>query len=136
MIVNSIDCYFKVSLEVDIYPPIPPGWMEKARSWDTEQPRATVDPTETFWKENGDKVTCGACFNPYEKLVPQEIKDKIHDLVETDKLRMPHDRLSPSYMGYRPHCTKGVSLEKPQLPITHPYISVAQSLDLRRKEEC
>lgn len=44
---------------------------------------------------------------------------------------MPHDKLCSSYAGYKPELSAGVSLEKIDLPVTHPFISVSQALTSR-----
>lgn len=46
---------------------------------------------------------------------------------------MPHDRLGADYTGYKPELATGVTLEKYDLPISHPLVSVAQALDIRRQ---
>lgn len=61
------------------------------------------------------------------------MKQKIADLIEREELRMPHDKLGASYTGYKPELATGVTLEKCNLPISHPLVSVAQALETRRQ---
>lgn len=78
---------------------------------------------------------CGACENPYKGLVSKEVKEKIAHLIKTEKLRMAHDKLCSSYAGYKPELSKGVLLQKINLPVTHPFISVSQALTSRYMED-
>lgn len=78
---------------------------------------------------------CGACDNPYKGLVTRDMKDKIAHLIKTERLRMAHDKLCPTYEGYKPELSKGVSLEKSDLPVTHPFLSVSQALTSRYNED-
>lgn len=63
------------------------------------------------------------------------MKDKVAHLIETERLRMAHDKLCPTYAGYKPELSKGVSLEKTDLPVTHPFLSVSQALTSRYMED-
>lgn len=78
---------------------------------------------------------CGACENPYKGLLVPEVKQQIAKLVATDELRMPHDKIPANYTGYRPELATGVTLEKSNLPVSHPLVSVAQALDMRRRDK-
>lgn len=77
---------------------------------------------------------CGACENPYKGLVEREVKQKIADLIDNEQLRMPHDKIGANYTGYKPELATGVTLEKQNLPVSHPLVSVAQALETRRQE--
>ncbi|KAB0797504.1 hypothetical protein PPYR_08497 [Photinus pyralis] len=124
-----------VKLRTELYPPLPLGWREKGRAWDSRQMRALVDPTETFWFKRGSRVKCGACNNPYKGAVPQSVKDEIATLIRKDKLRLAHDYPIPGYTGLRPMLSAGVPLSKTDLPVTHPFLSASQAVTQRYAED-
>lgn len=117
--------------KVEIGVPLPLGWAQKCHDWDNKQTRASVNPTAQFWKYKEPRVKCGACEDPLKDLVPQKTKDEIKRLILEEKLRQPHDLLKPGYAGYQPRMAKGVSLEKYDLPITHPTLSLQQVIAKR-----
>lgn len=52
----KISFLFKVQYHVNMFPPVPKGWREKANTWDAHQRRASVDPTKIFWENKGPQV--------------------------------------------------------------------------------
>ncbi|KAK4880534.1 hypothetical protein RN001_008680 [Aquatica leii] len=124
-----------VKFFTEINPPLPLGWREKGIAWDHEQRRALVDPTETFWINKGASVKCGACTNPFKGTVPQEVKNEINDLINKDNLRMPHDYPIPGYAGFKPRSPQVIPLAKTELPVVHPFLSTAQAITQRWKDD-
>ncbi|KAJ8979525.1 hypothetical protein NQ317_017673 [Molorchus minor] len=124
-----------VKYKVDAFKPIEERFNRQARDWDTAQTRYYADATREFWIHKDPPVVCGACVDPFKYVVPQETKETIAGLIAEDKLRMPHDRVSPSYAGYRPNFTDGVTLSKVDLPAIHPYLSTAQAMTSRYAED-
>lgn len=72
--------------------------------------------------------------NPFGKLVPKEVKEEIAELIEDERLRLPHDKLKPGYAGYQPKLSKGVTLPQSDFPITHPSMTVAQVIAARWRD--
>lgn len=118
--------------EVEIVTSLPEGWRQQGKGWDKSQERAMVDPTKQFWLHKEPPVKCGACEDPLKDLLPQETKEEIRDLVETDRLRLPHDYAKPGYMGYRPRMTRGVPLPKPNYHYMDPRLSTQEALVAQR----
>ncbi|KAK9732141.1 hypothetical protein QE152_g13002 [Popillia japonica] len=113
----------------DLYPPIPEKWRNYATKWDHKQIRASVDPTKQFWLNQ--KLEPKSEGNPLEELVPSEVKQEIADLIENEKLRLPHDKVKPGYAGYQAKLSKGVTLAKSDFPVTHPSMTVSQAISIR-----
>ncbi|KAK5646734.1 hypothetical protein RI129_005198 [Pyrocoelia pectoralis] len=132
---STLDSRDPVKLYTELNPPLPLGWREKGKSWDSKQKRGLVDPTETFWLKKGSQIRCGACVNPYKGAVSQEVKDEIATLIKKDKLRLAHDYAMTGYSGVRPMFSAGIPLSKTDLPVTHPCLPTAQTITQRYAQD-
>lgn len=122
-----------VDLEIDLYKPLDEKFRIRGKQWDDDQIRGDCDPTKEFWLTKDPPVVCGACVNPLRGIVTEETKQTIKSLVATDNLRLPHDKLSPSYTGYRPRLPVEVSLSKTTKSIAHPLLSTYQVVSQKEK---
>ncbi|KAJ8951821.1 hypothetical protein NQ318_019795 [Aromia moschata] len=154
-----------VKMRVDPYKPIEERFNRRAIDWDRAQTRSYADTTREFWIHKdppvmnapfylltfpkclllkiafpestlyGQIFSCGACVDPFKYVVPEETKRTIAGLIAEEKLRLPHDKPSPSYAGHKPEYTDGVTLAKVDLPAIHPYLSTAQAITSRYAED-
>lgn len=122
-----------VKLEIDYYKPLDERFRIRGKKWDDDQPRGECDPTRDFWINKDPPVICGACVDPFKGIVSDKIKDTIKSLIATETLRFPHDKLSPSYAGYKPLLPMGITLSKSRRSITHPLLSTYQAVNEREK---
>ncbi|GJQ85616.1 hypothetical protein Trydic_g20166 [Trypoxylus dichotomus] len=119
-----------VDFTFDLYPPVPEKWRNYDMRWDERQPRALVEPTKEFWLNYKQKSEA----NALQKIIPPEVKTEIADLIEDDRLRLAHDKTKPGYTGYKPKLSMGVALAKEDFPITHPSLTVAQTIAQRWRD--
>lgn len=111
-----------VKLETDVYKPLNENFIGRSKQWDENQLRGYCDPTTEFWLTKDPPVVCGACVDPLKNIVPTETKQIIKELIETEQLRMVHDKLSPTYAGYRPLMST-CQLGKSSCSIAQPLLS-------------
>lgn len=121
-----------VGLEIDLFPPLGENFRTKGKEWDENQIRAACDPTEDFWLTKDPPVVCGACVDPFREVVAEETKQTIKGLIKNEQLRLPHDKLSPSYAGHKPMLAMDVPLARSPCPFTHPLLSTYQATIGRR----
>lgn len=74
-------------------------------------------------------------MNPLQNIVPQEVKEEIKEAIRNDKLRLAHDLPPPSYAGYKPRSSNGVSISKCDTQVTNPILTVAQAITARYAED-
>ncbi|XP_074035118.1 uncharacterized protein [Leptinotarsa decemlineata] len=129
--IGKIETKDTVTLQTDLYKPINEKFRRLGRTWDDTQRRGFSDPTREFWIHKDPPVICGACVDPLRNIVEEKTKDTISSLIKEDRLRLPHDKTIPGYMGYRPMMPLGLSLAKVDLPAVHPFLSTSQTLTTR-----
>lgn len=125
-----------VQLEIDLYKPLGKKFRIQGKQWDEDQHRSYCDPTKEFWLIKNPPVVCGACVNPLKNIVNKDTKQNIQSLITTEKLRYPHDKVSPSFAGYKPMLPNGVPLSKSQRSIAHPLLSTYQAINEQHRFLC
>lgn len=123
--VEEIGLKDNVKIEIDIYKPLDEKFRLMGKQWDDDQPRGYTNPTKDFWLTKDPPVVR---VDPVKTIVSGETNQTIKSLIQTEKLRLPHDKMPPTYAGYRPLLPMGIPLSKPQCPITHPLLSTYQSV--------
>jgi len=73
--------------------------------------------------------------NPLQNIVPQAVKEEIKKAIHDGKLRLAHDLPPPSYAGYKPRSSNGVSISKWDTQVTNPMLTVAQAITARYAED-
>ncbi|CAH0557122.1 unnamed protein product [Brassicogethes aeneus] len=122
-----------VFLKTELYEPLEESFVNKSIPWDDAQERYSVDPTAKFWMKRNELDD--SCVNPLENLLPVETKRVISKLIKEDKLRGEHDLRCATYCGYIPNNTDPIPLAKTEFPISYPFLSVSQTLDIRKNDK-
>ncbi|CAH0557121.1 unnamed protein product [Brassicogethes aeneus] len=122
-----------VFLKTELYEPLEESFVNKSIPWDDAQERYSVDPTAKFWMKRNELDD--NCVNPLENLLPVETKRVISKLIKEDKLRGEHDLRCATYCGYIPNSTDPIPLAKTEFPISYPFLSVSQTLDIRKNDK-
>ncbi|XP_065163358.1 uncharacterized protein [Atheta coriaria] len=99
-----------------IIPPIDKDTSKVFKTWDHKQMRATVDPTVNYWTRFYQNKTPE---KPLTSIIAPETIDRLTTLIETDKLRLPHNKGLEGYCGYQPDMTS-IDAQKIELPMQHP----------------
>ncbi|GLV41464.1 hypothetical protein CBL_06694 [Carabus blaptoides fortunei] len=102
-----------------IYHALPAGWKTKGKQWERHQRTALVDPTREFWLNYKHSLHTPAGVDPFKKMITDDTRKEIRELIARDELRLAYDKTKPGYTGYRPRLVTG-QLRQQELTTTKP----------------